>query len=208
MNTTNTTTDLHGAAKRPEAGKSGIPGLGARAGRILDIMIGNRGTFFMAMLALLIVVVTMSVLFTVVQVQSRTRYVIASADARLLVAAEFSREVLGADYHDRLQGEDSLSPEAYQAVVSRNNDLCRRLGLQYLWSVLVLDDRIVFTSATRTDLNDPGSRFANFFETHADPNAFAPALGPSLEPVYATFTNEWGQGRMVLVPGQDAQGRR
>ncbi len=92
--------------------------------------------------------------------------------------------------------------------MARNDDLCRRLGLQYLWSVLVVDDdRLVFTSATHTNVNDPTSPRAAFFETHHDPAAFSPALGPDLAPSFSTFQNEWGEGRQVLIPRRDALGR-
>ncbi|WP_045218379.1 hypothetical protein [Desulfonatronum thioautotrophicum] len=127
------------------------------------------------------------------------------ADARLHSAAEFLNELLGAEFHDRIMDADSIPGEEFQRDLDRNDDLCRRLGLQYLWSVLVLDDRIVFTSATRTCLGDPASTHASFFETHRDPGAFAGAMGEVGLPVYSSFHNEWGEGRMVLVPRLDAR---
>jgi len=56
-------------------------------------------------------------------------------------------------------------------------------------------------------LNDPHSPSAAFFETHHDPAAFAPALQPETKSSFSTFKNEWGTGRMVLIPRQDALGR-
>jgi PAS domain S-box-containing protein len=140
--------------------------------------------------------------------QSRS-LLLQKADAQLYSATEFLHEVLGPDFHDQIFGAESVSAEAFLHRLARNDDLCRRLGLQYLWSVLVLDqDELVFTSATRSDVNDPKSAHASFFERHGDPRAFDAALGALGVPVYSSFHNEWGEGRMVLVPWLDAQGRR
>ena len=134
--------------------------------------------------------------------------ILSSADERLLSAAEFTYELLGEDYHDHITDEDSLSHKEFMHILDRHDDLCRRLNLQYLWSVLVLDDKTVFTSATRSDVNDPTSEHASFFEPHGDPDAFSPAMGTPDVPVYSSFHNEWGEGRMILVPRLDTEGRR
>ncbi len=134
--------------------------------------------------------------------------ILENADDRMLSAVEFASEWLGNDFHDRILGQDSLSREQYARILDRHDSLCRRLGLQYIWSVLVLEDRIVFTSATRADVNNPASAHASFFETHHDPHAFDPAMGPPDIPVYSSFHNEWGEGRMVLLPRLDARRRR
>lgn len=134
--------------------------------------------------------------------------IIQKADAKLLSGVEFLHELLGPDYHNEITGAESVSEDEYMHILNRNDNLCRRLGLQYLWSVMVLDDQIVFTSATRSNINDHGSSYAGFFEKHRDPDAFANAFGKQGVPVYSTFQNEWGQGRMVLFPRLDAGGRR
>lgn len=131
-----------------------------------------------------------------------------NADERLLIAVEFAHELQGVSFHDRIVGDDSLSREQFMRLLDRNDDLCRRLGLQYIWSVLVLEDRIVFTSATRSDIHDPTSAHASFYEAHSDPGAFDAAMGTPGIPVYSSFHNEWGEGRQVLVPRLDSQQRR
>jgi PAS domain S-box-containing protein len=140
---------------------------------------------------------------------SARRVVLQKADARLHSAAEFLHELLGGEYHDGIVAAESVSGEQFGRMLERNDDLCRRLGLQYLWSVLVLDkDEIVFTSATRVDAKDRTSEHASFFQAHGDPRSFDGALGAPGVPVFSSFRNEWGEGRMVLVPRLDSRGRR
>ena len=162
---------------------------------------------FVMMFIISLVVLITSAIFTVLLVYYRTEDFKKSADARLLMADEMTRELLGPDYHDRIDDESSVSEEQFRRIVAKNDDLCRRLNLQYLWSVLLVNDKLVFTSATHSDLNDSKSPCASFFETHHDPEAFALALQQESKPVYSTFRNEWGEGRQVLVARKDARGR-
>ncbi len=160
-------------------------------------------TFMALMLIIITVVVISTATFTHLLVQNRKNHVIDREDTRLLIAARMLHEIMGADYHNNIMDASSVSEETYRDIVARNDDLCRSLDLQYLWSVLVLEDNIVFTSATRTDICDPTSNHAAFFEAHNDPHAFDPALGQEQKPAFSTFRNEWGKGRMVLVPYTD-----
>ncbi len=147
-------------------------------------------------------------LFTGLMAYFRIQDAVRADDQRLLFAAEMSRELLGPTFHDRLEDADAITEAGFEALVARNDALCRRLDLQYLWSVLQLEDgRLVFTSATHSDLNDPESACARFFETHHDPEAFSAALAAEGQPVFSSFRNEWGDGRMVLLSHRDAQGR-
>lgn len=150
-----------------------------------------------------------SAIFTVLLIYYRTTDALETADSRLLTAAEMSREILGQNYHDLVKDPTSISAQQFDRIVNRNDRLCRRFRLQYLWSVLKVNDDLVFTSATHSDINDSTSSCASFFEKHKDPAAFSNAIKPEdTLPVFSSFRNEWGEGRMVLVPRTDSHGRR
>ena len=163
---------------------------------------------FVWMMVIILITSAVSAVFTAILVYYRSKDIMEAADARLLIAAEMSREIVGPDYHNQIDGLSSVSEEQFVRIVERNDNLCRRLGLQYLWSVLqVHNNMLVFTSATHSDINDSTSPYASFFETHRDPQAFAQAMGPEMKPSFSSFHNEWGEGRMVLVPRKDSRGR-
>ena len=133
--------------------------------------------------------------------------VLRETDAKLLSAAQTLKFILPADYHDRITNAASVSFEQYERIAEANNRLCREQGLQYVWSVLVLGPRhIVFTSATSPYHDVRNQRHAGFFETHTDPEAFILAL-QTMKPCFSTYMNQWGRGRMVLIPETDRQGR-
>lgn len=165
-------------------------------------------SFFVSLMIIITAIVLMATaIFTIILVRYRVNDLISLEDTKLLTAAELTREMLGTDFHDRIVDEKSISKEQFRQIVLRNDDLCRRLDLQYLWSVLIVENRIVFTFATHSNLNDSSSPCASFFETHRDPAAFASAIRRGFRPSFSTFHNEWGAGRMVLIPRKDTSGR-
>lgn len=129
-------------------------------------------------------------------------------DNRLLTGAYMAKAIIGNDYHDLIIDKNSVSQEAYLNTTDTFNQICLRTGIQYLWSNLVLEnDEIVFTSATSTSKNSENGDHAGFFDVHSDPNSFQPVL-KSGQTTFSSFDNEWGSGRMVLIPSHDNLGRQ
>jgi len=131
---------------------------------------------------------------------------LAGIDKQLLTAAYMARATLPSDYHDRIVDKASVSSTDYLEIVDRYNKICQKTGLQYLWSNLMLEDRIVFTSGTSTSKDVANGDHALFFDPHTDPSAFAKVID-SEKTEFLSFRNKWGGGRMVLVPDRDAKGR-
>jgi PAS domain S-box-containing protein len=152
-------------------------------------------------------ILLVSGLYGFILLGAREQAVKHAADARLLAAAHELEHLQPLNYHDGLTGSNAVTAAQYAALVASNNQFCVKTGLQYVWSVLVLGPRqIVFTSATASDHQLTNQLYAKFFERHQDPDAFAPAL-QSMQPTLSVFRNQWGEGRMVLVPKRDSQGR-
>jgi PAS domain S-box-containing protein len=70
---------------------------------------------------------------------------------------------------------------------------------------MVVDGDIVFTTATSPGKDVRKGGHAKFFEAHRDPRAFDRVFG-RMEVDYSSFQNEWGHGRMVLVPFRNSHG--
>ena len=154
-------------------------------------------------LGVIIICAAMSVLLYTVQ----TREYMDGIDKKLLTGAQLPRTVIGADYHDRIVDKSSVSMADYLKIVDTYNKLCLKAGFQYLWSNLFLSDgSIVFTSGTSTSKDVAKGDHALFLDVHSDPPAFRPVQAAGVA-TFSSFHNEWGDGRMVLVPYKDARGR-
>ncbi len=160
---------------------------------------------------LLLVIWSVGLLFAVTSaagyyIAQRNNY-LAGIDAKLTTGAQMARHSVGTDFHDRLIDERSLDSNSYRTIVEHHNAACVESGFQYLWSNLFLPDgRIVFTSATSPDKDVTRGDHAAFFSVHSDPASFAEVLKTE-RPTFSSFHNEWGEGRMALLPYRDAQGR-
>lgn len=128
-------------------------------------------------------------------------------DKKLLTAAYSIEEILPKNYHDSIVNKESVSMNEYLKIVDRYNKFCVKLGLQYVWSLMIVNDQIVFTSGTSTSKDVSKGDHALFFDLHTNPSIYEKAFD-TMEIQYSSFHDKWGDGRMVLVPKYDNTGRR
>lgn len=157
--------------------------------------------------------VMLAVLLPLAIISSFTEYFIYRAelsrhiDAELRIAATFAKELLKADYHDRIENKDSVSDDAFDQIVNRYNELCVELGLEYIWSLLIYEDQVVFTSSTSPDKNVHNHTHAKFFEVHSNPELYEQTF-KTMEPQFLDIIDKWGEIRAVLIPHYDMLGRK
>ena len=157
-------------------------------------------------LAIGLIVIALVAVYTTASYLAERHLLLQALDQKLIHAVQHARWGVPADYHDHIANRESVSPEEFTRIVDENNKLCIDLGLQYLWSCLKVGDQIVFTTATSPSRDVRKRDHAAFFDVHKDSHAFD-AVFETMEPVFSSFQNEWGHGRMVLIPGRDRLGR-
>ncbi|MEI6875671.1 MAG: hypothetical protein WCL50_11165, partial [Spirochaetota bacterium] len=108
---------------------------------------------------------------------------LAGIDQKLFAVATMAKDLLPADYHDRIKGAYSVTDATYQSIVQRYNQLCKAMGLEYIWSLIAIDGEIRFTTATSPDKAAENRKHAAFFELHSNPELYWPTFG-KMEPVY------------------------
>ncbi len=153
-----------------------------------------------------LVIVTV-ITFSVTQYKTNRQSLLDGIDAKLLTAASFAQAILPKEYHNNIVSEDSVSKDDFEKIVDTNNKLCLELNLQYIWSVMLADKQIVFTTATSPSKDVEKGDYAKFFEIHRDPHAFDEAFS-TMKTHFSSFHNEWGHGRMILIPKYDGKGRQ
>jgi len=159
----------------------------------------------------LLIVTTLLVVLTTVLLSAISYYrkksaLLQSIDSRLMVSAELAHAIPPDGYFNRVLLTNGVPETEYTRIVDRQNKLCTQLGLQYLWSCMLVDDRILFTTATSPSKDIHRDDHAHFLAVHGDPAAFEDVFA-AMQPDFSSFHNEWGHGRMVLLPFQNADGR-
>lgn len=148
-----------------------------------------------------------SVLFSYLLYDTQKNEYQLGVDRKLMTGAVMARALVGANFHDRIDDGESVTTAEYLDIVKTYNAICLESGFQYLWSNLFLKDgTVVFTTGTSTSKTVENEDYALFFDVHSDPAAFDPVKA-NMAATFSTFHNEWGSGRMVLVPYEDARGR-
>jgi len=145
-------------------------------------------------------------LFGVVTFRAKKRALLSGMDNKLMAIAQLAKEILPADYHDKIKGADSVSDAEYLRIVSRWDRLCRQLGLEYIWSLMLIDGKTVFTSGSSTSKNVSNKDFARFFEPHSNPEFYETAL-LAQKPQYRINDDKWGRIKVVLLPFKNAHGQ-
>ena len=146
-------------------------------------------------------------LTSVVLYVEQKRSLLSGIDAKLTAVATYAREILPPDYHDRLTGADSVSESDYRRIVERNDRLCSELGLKYIWSLMNVDGKLVFTTTTSPDKTIRNGQPAKFFEPHSNPELYADAFA-TMKPTYKSNHDKWGDVRVTLLPFLDGHGRK
>jgi len=161
----------------------------------------------LAMLVMLAIVLPLSVWVYVLDFTNHKGDALRNIDNQLLIAATMAEATLPADYHDRISSSTDVSQEDYDVVVERYNKLCAELGLEYLWSLMLVDGHPRFTSSTSPDKNVSNGLHAKFFEPHSNPELYQHAF-QTMETQFRINKDKWGNIRAVLIPRYDAHGRK
>ena len=154
----------------------------------------------------LLVAIT-SISFSVIYLKSQKEALLTNIDSKLVSVARSAEYLLPENYHDNIIDRNSVSKEDYLKIIDRYNRLCLKLGLEYIWSLMLIDDQIVFTSSTSTDKKIENGQHALFFDVHSNPDAYKKAF-ETMEIDHRINDNKWGYTRVVLVPSFDNKGRR
>lgn len=131
---------------------------------------------------------------------------LAQIDRELRAFALMANTLLPPGYHDGIRGRDSVSQKEYHQIVDRFNRVCKAEELEYLWSLMVVDGRIVFTSATSPSKDVNKNDHAEFFEPHSNPEFYTNAFA-TMKPQFQINEDKWGRIRAALIPMRDSEGR-
>ncbi len=153
-------------------------------------------------LDLVVISVVTGVLYT-----EEKQSLIRDIDNTLRAVAVMARDLLPADYHDRISGPDSVTEQEFEAIVDKFNRLCDAIGLEYIWSLMMIDGRPVFTSSTSPDKVVGNRKHAKFFEVHSNPELYVKTF-ETMTPTFQTSRDKWGTIRAGLIPGTDRFGRK
>jgi signal transduction histidine kinase/CheY-like chemotaxis protein len=129
-------------------------------------------------------------------------------DERLKSAALSIAHILPADFQDRAEDKSSVS---YKEEIKWRRILAShsaQLGISELYTVIEKDDRFYFSASTVSEKEASQSKRWYFMAYDTIPVRFKIAYYNSKEPVFATFSDQWGQFRSCAIPMISPGGRK
>jgi signal transduction histidine kinase len=157
--------------------------------------------YLMSLLAVL-----SSLIFTVIVYRTHSKALLDGLDQKLVTAAHYTKALLPEDFHDNIIDENSVLKDDYLKIVDSYNKLCSKLGMEYVWSLMLIDGKTVFTTGTSTSKDVTKGDHASFFEAHSNPELYTNTFN-AMEPHYQINDDKWGRIKVVLIPFKDKHGR-
>lgn len=158
---------------------------------------GRKLYFFLAVLFYMAFVI----IFVFQMKKIAGEYVIRDIDRRLLMTAKTLPEILSPDYHDRAINPKSINRAEWITIEKKLTSLAESSGVVYVWSDIILEGKIFLTSCNRTDQSSADGLQIYYFMPYLDGvsreemSAFS-----GNEPVFANFSDKWGNFRAVFIP--------
>jgi PAS domain S-box-containing protein len=159
------------------------------------------------LISFITVIAVISAAFSIISYTTLKTEYLSGIDGKILTAANMARLILPEDYHDQITDRNSVSTDRFERIVDTYNKLCLKLGLEYIWSLMLIDGEIVFTTSTSPGKDVTKGDHAPFFKVHHDPQAYSKTF-ETMKTGFRINDNKWGYTRLVLVPHVDSHGRK
>ena len=149
--------------------------------------------------AIFIYILGVFIIAAVSYMQERQRFLV-DIDQRLLAAASNLPAILPADFHDIARTPDAISEEQDQFNLELMTQHTRSGDLTYLYSYVMVDGMIHFTSCNYTQEDIEKNQVVTYWTDYPEgaPEYFD-AMN-SKEPIYVTAGDRWGLFRTILMP--------
>ncbi len=166
---------------------------------------GREAVFFTAVVMYIFFVI----LFIFLMKHFTQIYVINEIDQRLLVTAKSLPYVLPEDYHDRATAYNSITAKEYASTEKKLTGIAAFTGMRYIWTDVLIDGKVYLTTCNRTEQTDVQGLQIYYFMPYLE--------GVSVEemkafegekPVFAYFSDRWGNFRAVFIPVYSPEGRK
>lgn len=128
-------------------------------------------------------------------------------DNQLEIAALSLPQLLPPDMHRQDMQPGDISTEQDRLTIQRLSDYTRKAEVTYLYSVILRDGKILFTSSSATDAElHNGTGLTHYFDPYNEaPKVFYQAFEDK-QPRFINLTDRWGNFRSLIMPLQATDG--
>jgi methyl-accepting chemotaxis protein len=130
-----------------------------------------------------------------------------SVDEKLYTGAYLVNFLYGEKYHDGITGSKSVTEAEDLANVHILTEVAQKIGAKYLYSMIMIDDSIHFTTSSATENELKDKSFSRFYDQYPSASPKMIASFSNLKSFYEEYTDKWGTFRSIIVPYKTANGK-
>ncbi|KPZ58912.1 GGDEF domain-containing protein [Pseudoalteromonas sp. P1-7a] len=162
-----------------------------------------KGKWFIAGFTLFLVSLLVYVYYTYSSARSE---IMRAVDERLLNAATSVKHILGQSYHDRISQGYDIGFSVYQTKSKQLSELAQALDIAYVYSMVMRDNKVYFTSSSYTKDDQENARVTQFLDLYPEATDINKGAFYSTEPVFEQSSDQWGDFKTVFIPFVDKYG--
>ena len=162
-----------------------------------------KGKWFIAGFTLFLVSLLVYVYYTYSSARSEIMHAV---DERLLNAATSVKHILGQSYHDRISQGYDIGFSVYQTKSKQLSELAQALDIAYVYSMIMRDNKVYFTSSSYTKDDQENARVTQFLDLYPEATDINRGAFYSTEPVFEQSSDQWGDFKTVFIPFVDKYG--
>ncbi len=125
--------------------------------------------------------------------------ILQSVDSRLLHAAQHVGEILPPGFHDIATGAGTVSDSIHLANIRLLSSYARFAGLTYIYTAVVKDGKVYFTSSSATDEEIENNELPPFWQEYPEATEDFIHTAGSDTPLYEMATDRWGTFESVII---------
>ncbi|MFM2479535.1 methyl-accepting chemotaxis protein [Celerinatantimonas sp. MCCC 1A17872] len=158
------------------------------------------------MISFLAPVVIIGLIFSYLMYQSEEKNLINTIDKKLEAVVYLSKDLLN-DYHNNIVDKNSVSDDEYLNIVKRWNKVTQSLGLEYIWSMMVIDGKLVTTSGTSADKVNHKEHYTFLGTPDERLGSESLATIKAGKKYVDKLNTKWGDLYILSIPFKDKNGR-
>jgi EAL domain-containing protein (putative c-di-GMP-specific phosphodiesterase class I) len=140
------------------------------------------------------------------QYQQTYQAKLAQVDLQLTNAVKALPYLLGENYHNHISGPQHISRAQYLEVAKKLSLYAKDVKLQYVYSMILVDGKVHFTSSSYTEDDLLRGQLSYFYDYYPEATEANKAAFASIAPVFEESVDQFGHFRSVLIPYQSTDG--
>tara|TARA_R110001583_G_scaffold156831_5_gene308727 strand:+ start:23387 stop:26983 length:3597 start_codon:yes stop_codon:yes gene_type:complete len=159
------------------------------------------------MLLAVIIYVLWVVVYTYFDFKFQKDHLYQSVDKRLENAALITPVLLPENFHHKGLVKATLTPQQDFRNTLKLSKLTDNLGIKYIYTLVLRDGKIFFTSSSATKMErETGLGLTDFFDEYKDVDPRVYQIFSSGKTGFLEYTDQWGTFRSIYIPQYSADG--